>query len=150
MAEDSDCEIVTRRQLDAPRELVFDAWTDPVHVAKWWGPTGFTNTIYEMDVRPGGVWRFVMHGPDGTDYQNRNVYVEIVRPERIIFDHVSGPIFRMFATFEEEDGGTLLTMRMVFKSAEERNNVVERFGAVEGAKQTLQRLVEFLQSRSTK
>ena len=58
-------------------------WTDPEHVAKWWGPTGFTNTIYEMDVRPGGVWRFVMHGPDGIDYQNKIVYIEVVKPERL-------------------------------------------------------------------
>lgn len=148
MVDASDREIVTQRHLKAPRELVFDAWTNPVHVAKWWGPHGFTTTIHEMDVRPGGVWRLVLHGPDGTDYQNRSVFVEIVRPERIVFDHVTGPVFRMTATFEEQNLGTLLTMRMTFKTAEERNDCVTRFGAVEGAVQTLQRLDEFLQSNS--
>ena len=66
-----------------PRELVFKMWTDPKHVAQW-GPKGFTNTIYEMDVKPRGVWRFVMHGPDGVDYKNRIVYIEIVEPERLV------------------------------------------------------------------
>jgi uncharacterized protein YndB with AHSA1/START domain len=60
-----DREIITSRVYDAPRELVFKAWTDPKHIARWWGPNGFTTTIHEMDVRPGGAWRFIMHGPDG-------------------------------------------------------------------------------------
>jgi uncharacterized protein YndB with AHSA1/START domain len=64
----SDRENVTTRVFDAPRELVFRAWTNPKHESQWWGPNGFTNTIHEMDVRPGSVWRFVMHGPDGVDY----------------------------------------------------------------------------------
>src|SRR4051794_12623895 len=91
----SDREIVATRVFDAPRELVFKAWTDPEHLAQWWGPTGFTNTFHEFDLRPGGVWRFVMHGPDGVDYKNENVFVEIVKPERIVFDHVSGPKFQV-------------------------------------------------------
>jgi uncharacterized protein YndB with AHSA1/START domain len=79
----TDREIVTTRVFDAPREMVFDAWTDPKHIGQWWGPIGFTTTTHEMDVRPGGVWRFTMHGPDGRDYKNRIVYTEIVRPERL-------------------------------------------------------------------
>ncbi|AIF82529.1 hypothetical protein NTE_00447 [Candidatus Nitrososphaera evergladensis SR1] len=131
--------------IDAPRELVFNMWTDPEHVTKWWGPRGFTTTIYEMDVRPGGVWRFVMHGPDGTDYQNKIIYDEIVKPERIVYSHVSGPQFRVTATFDEqEDGKTKLTMRMLFESAGERDNVVKKYGAIEGLNQTLERLVEQL------
>src|ERR1700674_4219468 len=90
-ADTSDREIVVARVLDAPRALVFKMWTDPKHVAQWWGPNGFTITTYEMNVAPGGVWRFVMHGPDGRDYQNRVVYREIVEPERIVYEHVSGP-----------------------------------------------------------
>lgn len=139
-----DHEIVGERVFDAPRELVFRMWTDPEHVAQWWGPKGFTNTIQEMDVRRGGVWQFIMHGPDGRDYQNKNVYVEVVRPERIVFDHVSGPIFRATATFEEENGKTKVTMRMRFETAELRNKVAEEFGAVEGLQQTLGRLAEKL------
>lgn len=89
----SDREIVMTRVFDAPRELLFAAWIDPRHVARWWGPKGFRNTIHEMDARPGGVWEFVMHGPDGVDYRNRSIVLEIVRPERIVLSHLSGPRF---------------------------------------------------------
>lgn len=78
-------EISATRVFDAPRDLVWKMWTDRNHIINWWGPNGFTNTIHEMDVRPGGVWSLVMHGPDGRDYQNRFVYREIVKPERLVF-----------------------------------------------------------------
>ena len=87
----SDREIVVMRVFDSPRALVFKAWTDPKHLAHWWGPNGFSITTYEMEFKPGGVWRFVMHGPDGRDYQNENVYVEIAEPERLVYMHVSEP-----------------------------------------------------------
>jgi uncharacterized protein YndB with AHSA1/START domain len=141
----ADREIVATRVFDAPRELVFEMWTDPVHVAQWWGPNGFTNSIQEMDVRAGGAWRLVMHGPDGTDYPNKSVYVEVVRPQRIVYDHVSGPKFRMTATFDEEPGNkTRLTVRMVFETAALRDKTATEFGAVDGLKQTLGRLGEKL------
>jgi len=108
----TDREIVTARVVDAPREPVFEGWTDPKHVAQWWGPDGFTNTIQEMDVRPGGVWRLVMHGPDGIDYKNKSIFDEIVKPERLVYSHLSGPVFRMTVTFDEQDGKTTVTMRM--------------------------------------
>jgi len=76
----ADREIGTTRIFDAPRELVFRMWTDPEHVGNWWGPTGFKTTTQLIDVRPGGQWRFIMHGPDGTDYPNKIVFVEIVEP----------------------------------------------------------------------
>ena len=66
--------IVVKRLVDAPRELVWTAWTEPKHIAQWWGPNGFTNTIHAMDVKPGGVWRFIMHGPDGTHYPHNNIH----------------------------------------------------------------------------
>jgi uncharacterized protein YndB with AHSA1/START domain len=125
----SNLELVATRELDAPRDLVWAAWTDPVHIARWWGPRGFANTIHEMDVRPGGAWKLVMHGPDGTDYQNEHRYVEVVRPERIVMDHVSGPVFRMTATFEERGGRTLVTMRLTFATAAERDRAVKQFHA---------------------
>ena len=137
----ADREIVATRVFDAPRELVFQMWVDPQHVAQWWGPNGFTSTIQEMDVRPGGAWRLVMHGPDGTDYPNKSVYVEIVRPERIVYDHVSGPQFRMTATFADESGNkTRVTVRMVFETAALRDKTAKEFGAVEGLNQTIGRL----------
>lgn len=143
-AESGEREIVITHVFDAPRELVFQAWTDPKHVAKWWGPKGFTTTIHEMDVRPGGVWRFVMHGPDGTDYKNKIVYREIVKPERLVYSHVSGPQFEMTATFAKRGGKTELTARMVFESAAERARVIKEFGALEGLSQTFERLAEHL------
>jgi uncharacterized protein YndB with AHSA1/START domain len=82
--------IIGTRELDAPRELVFAAWTDPKHLAQWWEPNGFSTTTMSFDLRPGGVWRFVMHGPDGRDYQNRITFEEVVPPERIVYRHSGG------------------------------------------------------------
>jgi uncharacterized protein YndB with AHSA1/START domain len=138
----SDREIVVTRVFDAPRALVFKAWTDPKHLAHWWGPNGFSITTYEMNFKPGGVWRFVMHGPDGRDYQNEQVYVEIVEPERLVYRHVPHPQFQMTVTFADDGGKTKLTARMVFESAALRDKTVKEFGAVEGLKQTLGRLGE--------
>lgn len=141
--------IVTTRVFDAPRELVFEAWTNPKHLVQWWGPNGFTTTIRAIDVRPGGVWRFVMHGPDGVDFENRIVYEEIVKPERLVYRHPGGedvePVqIHTTITFEDHDGKPKLTMRMLFPSAAERDRVAEKYGAVEGAIQTLERLAEHL------
>ena len=145
----SDREILIMRLFDAPRELVFQAWTDPVHVVQWWGPRGFTSTILEMDVRPGGVWRLVMHGPDGTDYPNKIVFIEVVKPERLVYNHggdAEGDAveFKVTVTFADQGGKTELTMHSLFRSAEERAKVVREFGAIEGANQTLDRLGEYL------
>ena len=82
-------EIVATRIYGAPRELVWRVWTDPKHIAQWWGPQGFTNTIREMEVRPGGAWRFTMHGPDGKDYPNEIVFTEVMKPERLAYDHTA-------------------------------------------------------------
>src|SRR5713101_8242613 len=150
-AEDtSDREIVITRVFNAPRELVFEAMANPKQVVQWWGPRGFTTTIHEMDVRPGGVWRHTMHGPDGTDYPNKSVFIEIVKPERIVYSHGGGkkgdPGARFHATwtFEAQGGKTKLTLRMVFPSAEARDQVVKQYNAIEGGNQTLARLAEHL------
>ena len=143
-AVNDERQLMGTRVFDAPRELVWKMWTDPQHIEQWWGPRGFRNTIHEMDVRPGGHWRFVMHGPDGTDYQNHSIYVEVVEPERIVYDHVSGPLFRATATFEDLGGKTRVTMSSVFETAELRRKVVEQFGAETGMQQNLDRLVEYV------
>jgi uncharacterized protein YndB with AHSA1/START domain len=140
----TDREITTTRLVDAPRELVFDAFTQPEHVARWWGPNGFTNTIHVMDVRPGGEWRFVMHGPDGTDYPNKHIFREIVRPERIVMSHVSGPMFTMTVTLENQGGKTLVTMHALFETEADYSLAVNRFGAIEGARQNMARLAEYM------
>lgn len=112
-------ELIATREYDVPRELVFRAWTTPDLLARWWGPQGFTNTFHECDMRPGGTWRFIMHGPDGVDYPNHNVFVEIAPPERIVLDHLSGHEFRVTATFESFEGRTRVTFRQLFKKKEE-------------------------------
>jgi len=114
----ADREIVSTRVYDAPRELVFRAFSDPSLLALWWGPKDFTNTFHEFDLRPGGAWRFVMHGPDGTDYQIANDFIEVVSSERIVFQHLDPMhMFQMAMTFAEEAGKTRLTWRMLFESA---------------------------------
>jgi len=141
--------IVAVREFDAPRELVWQAWTDPKHLAQWWGPNGFTTTTSSYDARPGGVWRFVMHGPDGRDYQNRITFEEVVKPERIVYRHGGGadvePVqFKTTVTFEDIGGKTRLTMHMLFPSAAERDRVIKEYGADKGLVQTLARLAEHL------
>ena len=146
----ADREIVISRVFDAPLELVWDAWTDPKQVVQWWGPRGFTTTIHEMDVRPGGAWRQTMHGPDGANYPGRSVFSEVVKPERIVLTHSGGKEggrvvnFKSMWTFEAEGDQTRVTIRMVFDSVEEREFVAKEHGAIEGGKQTLQRLGEHL------
>jgi len=137
-------EILLTRIINAPRERVFKAWIEPEQVKQWWGPIGFTNTIHEMNVKPGGVWRFIMHGPDGIDYNNKIVFEEVDEPSLLVYKHVSGPVFHTTVTFEDEGSKTKLTMHTVFETAEELDYAVEKFGAIEGAKQTLSRLEEYL------
>lgn len=115
LARASKREVAITRIFDAPRELVFKAWTDPKHLAQWWGPKGFTLPGCEMDFRPGGAYRFVMRGPDGKDYPFHGVYLEIVEPERIAFtaiiDNAPGNELVTTATFAEEGGRTRLTVK---------------------------------------
>lgn len=144
--EAADNEIVITRLLDAPRELVWEAWTNPEHVAKWWGPNGFTTTTKSHDFRPGGLWIYTMHGPDGTDYPNEVKYIEIVKPERIIHSHGDGQRewFKSTSTFAVEHNQTRVTIKHIFPTAEERNEVALKYGAIEGGKQHLARLAELL------
>jgi len=141
--------MIGTRVFDAPRELVWTVWTDPKHLAQWWGPTGFSTTTSAFDMRPGGVWRFVMHGPDGRDYQNRITFDEIVKPERLVYHHAGDddvePVqFTTTVTFEDLGGKTRLTMRGVFPSAAARDRVIKEYGADKGLVQTLERLGEYL------
>ncbi len=147
----SDREIVMTKVLDAPRELVFKVWTDPEHMVKWWGPEGFTTTLIELDLRPGGAWRFIMHGPDGRDFPNKIVFTEIVKPERLAYTHSDdgGPLdvtFEVLVTFEKQGDKTKLTMRSVFESAEILDYLNSEFHATEGGIQHLQRLHDYLTS----
>ncbi len=147
--------IIGTREFDAPRELVFAAWTDPKHLSQWWGPNGFTTTTSSFDFKPGGVWRFVMHGPDGRDYQNRVTFMEIVPPERIVYRHGGGddvePVqFQQTVIFEDLGGRTRLTWRGVFPSAAERDHVIKEYHADKGLTQTMARLAEFVAAQSSR
>lgn len=140
-----DREIVLVRVIDAPRERVFRAWTEPDRIGKWFGPNGFTCRIHAMDVRVGGRWRFDLIAPGGTVYDNRVDYLEIVRPERLVFDHGSDRDddpgrFRVTVTFDEQaDGKTVVTLRQLHPTAERRRAGIG-FGAVELGLQTLDKL----------
>ncbi len=128
----------------APRALVWRMWTQQEHITNWWGPNGFTTTIEHMDVRPGGEWRFVMHGPDGTDYPNHKVY-EVVAPiERLVMNHVCEPHHRMEAIFGDVDGGTEVNVRMLFDSAEVCSAIIARVGADEKLVENLVKLEKYL------
>ena len=155
VSDTSDRELILSRVFDAPRDLVWEAWTDPLQVAQWWGPNGFTTTIEIMDVRPGGHWRHVMHGPNGTDYPNDIVFLEVVKHERIVYSNKGGKKgepdvqFESTWTFEEQQGKTKVTLHMIFPTAEVRKQVVEVYKAIEGGEQTLGRLAEHLAGSSS-
>jgi uncharacterized protein YndB with AHSA1/START domain len=140
------CELVIKRTFNAPRELVFKAWTEAEHLKHWWGPKGFTITVQEINVKPGGVWTYVMHGADGVDYNNKIDFIEVVSPERLVYSHGDGTDehFRVTVTFADQGNKTELIMRMLFKSAEELDKAVKQYGAIEGAKSTFDRLEEEL------
>lgn len=144
----ADREIILKQTFAAPRDLVFAAWTDRKHIAKWWGPNGFTTTTERLELRPGGLWVYTMHGPDGTDYPNWIRYHEIDRPARLVYDHGGEPdtpaLFHVTITFVETAGKTEVTMHSVFPTAAARDEVVQRYGAIEGGKQHLARLGEHL------
>jgi uncharacterized protein YndB with AHSA1/START domain len=153
-ADPSGTTLTFTRVYDAPRELVWQAWTDPRQLLQWWGPRGFTTTTQHQEVRVGGEWRYVMHGPDGRDYRNVVTYLEVRAPERLRFRHGGEPgtepvSHELSATFEPEgEGGrrTRLTMRMSFASQQARDHVVREYHADEGGRQTLARLDEHLQA----
>ncbi len=151
LSDTTDREIYATRLLDAPRELVWKAWTEPAHIAQWWGPDGFTNTIHKMDVQPGGEWLFVMHGPDGTDYDNRVVFREVVPPRRLVYQHGEKgrpDHFLVTATFTAQGNQTRLDMQMLFETQADRDLVIEKYGALEGQKQTLKRMEDYLTGMS--
>jgi len=121
--------------LNAPRDPVGKVFTEQEHIKNWWGPDGFTSTIFKMEVKPGGVWEFIMHGADGKDYKNKSIFKEIVKPERIVFEHESFPKFATTITFEDKNRKTLLTWRMLFETEELLQNTIRTFKADEGLKQ---------------
>jgi len=150
VAPTTDRELVQVRDLEAPRHLVFQAWSDPKRIDVWWGPKGFRNKTHKMSFKNGGEWIYTMHGPDGVDYENKVVYIDIQEPERLTYWHGDGgdekmhQPFHVTVTFESiGEKRTRLTMKMVIATAEEKEKLVQ-FGAIEGGVQTIDRLVEYL------
>ena len=141
----ADRELTITRFFNAPVNLVWDVWTKPEHIKNWWGPNGFYNTIFEMDVKPGGVWDFIMHGPDGTAYKNKSVFKEIVKNKKIVYEHISGPKFLATVEFEKQGDKTFLTWTMRFESKEEFIRTIKTFKADEGLKQNIEKLETYLE-----
>jgi uncharacterized protein YndB with AHSA1/START domain len=141
-------EIVITRVFDAPRELVFKAFTDPTSLPQWWGPRNLTTIIDKMELRPGGVWRYVSHEADGTAYGFHGVYHDVVWPERLVqtfeFEGTPGHVSLDTATFEEQDGKTKLTAKSVFQSLADRDAMVQS-GMQEGSSEGMDRLAELVE-----
>ena len=162
----ADRDFVITRTFDAPRPLVFQAWTDPQRMARWWGPRGFTNPVCKLDVQPGGAYRIVMRGADGTDYPINGVYREVVEPHRLVMtvdcsehpaawhdlvnpnrDKTQPPALESVqtVTFDAHGGQTKLTIRSSFESTATRDGLL-KIGMNEGWSQSLDRLAEELQT----
>ncbi|MFG2030463.1 SRPBCC family protein [Streptomyces sp. NPDC048825] len=141
-------EIVISRVIDAPRELVFEAFTEVRHLSRWWGPEGFTTTTRSFEFRVGGEWVFVLHGPDGTDYQEWISWTGLAPPERIEFLHGEfrddPNAFESVLTFESDGAATRIEMRTVFPTKELRDEAVEKYHAIEGGRQTLSNLATYV------
>jgi uncharacterized protein YndB with AHSA1/START domain len=138
--------LVIERIFDAPRELVFQAWTDPAHLVHWLGPRGFTGAVIQMDVRPGGAYRFHLRSADGPEYWMQGIYREVAAPARFVRTCVwtdaegnqTAPASVMTVTFEEHKGRTKLTFKEVFESAAARD------AHRSGTESALERLAEYL------
>lgn len=152
MVTEGEREIVVERTFDAPRPLVWQAFTRVEHLAEWWGPTGFTTTTEKMDFRVGGVWTYMMHGPDGTDYPNEIRYEAIEEPSLIAFRHsdrdgTEPACHANTITLDDVGGGrTRVRMRLEFPTKELKDTVVREYGAIEGGKQTMAHLAEYLET----
>ena len=144
----ADREIVISRVIDAPPELVFEAFTEVRHLSQWWGPEGFTTTTRAFEFRVGGEWVFVMHGPDGTDYQEWISWTEIAPPERIALLHGEfrgdPNAFASVITFTPEGAATRIEMRTLFPTKALRDEAVEKYHAIEGGEQTLGNLAAYV------
>lgn len=141
-----DREVVLQREIPFPRALVWKAMVEPEHMKRWWGPDGFRIEGVSLDLRIGGAWTFVMVGPDGTRFPNHSIFTEITPLSKLVFDHGDGERVWFVATIELQDTatGTLVKLRHLFPSKESRDEVVEKYGAIEGGKQHLAKLEAYV------
>jgi uncharacterized glyoxalase superfamily protein PhnB/uncharacterized protein YndB with AHSA1/START domain len=146
-----DREIIINRLLDAPRELVFEVWTNPKHLVNWWGCKNFSSTFQQIEIKPGGKWHFVMNGPDGTSFANFVLFTEVVKPERLAYLHAASeteePNFKVTVTFEERGQKTWLTMRSIYATTAERDHAVSEIGVIKGSNETIDKLELYIKSK---
>ncbi len=140
----SSRELLISQTLNAPIELVWEVWTQPQHLAQWWGPDGFSNTIQVMDVKPGGEFNLTMHAPDGTGYRNKSIYTEVVLHKKLVYDHLTGPKFTATVDFEAQGESTHIRWRLLFESEEEFIRTVKTFKADVGLKQNVEKLAVYV------
>lgn len=138
-----NCELRTISILEAPIEMVWEAWTNPVHITNWWGPKGFTSTIHTMDLRENGEWKLTLHGPDGTNFANRSIFKEIVPLRKIVFEHFN-PHFFTTVLLESQGDATQMDWTLQFDTAEMRDTIVRVHKADEGQQQNIERLEKYL------
>ncbi|RHX89058.1 SRPBCC family protein [Leptospira stimsonii] len=142
--------VIYKRYFDVSVDLLFEAWSSQEHLSEWWGPDGFTLTTKSLDFSNGGIWDFVMHGPDGHDYKNKIQFTEIKKPHSIIYKHLGDGEgtkdvdFESKIVFEEAGEGSNLTMEQIFPSKEELERVNRKYGAIEGGKQHMENLAKYL------
>lgn len=147
-----DNKLIFKRYFDSPKELVFEAWSSPEHLGKWWGPDGFTLTTHSMDFSNGGTWDFTMHGPDGRNYKNKIQFIEINKPHSIVYkqlgeeEDAEGVRFQTKVFFKEVRGGINLVIEMEFPSKKELERVERKYRSIEGAEQHIKRLGEYVAS----
>ena len=136
------------RTLQAPIELVWEVWTTPEHIAQWWGPNGFTNTIQKMDVQEGGEWKLTMHGPDGTNYPNRSIYKEVIPYKKIVFEHFN-PHFITTVHFEAVGQTTVMNWSALFDSEEMLQTIIKAHKADKGMRENVEKLESYLSNLKT-
>ncbi len=148
IAEPGKQEIIMTRTFDAPRELVYRAYTDPRLIPQWWGPKSETTTVDQMDVRQGGSWRYIQRNDDGQEYAFRGVYHEVKAPERLVytfeFEGMPGHVLLETVIFEEEGSKTKLTDQIVFQTIDDRDGMLKT-GMEQGAAESMERLEKLLQ-----
>jgi len=143
----TDREITVSRILNAPIELVWEVWTNPNHIKNWWGPDGFTNTITQMEVTPGGKWNLVMHGPDGTDYDNESIFTEVEWHKKIAYHHISDHEFIATIAFETKGEQTYIHWQMLFPTKEELMRIVSMYDIADGLQQNANKLEFYIKNQ---
>lgn len=140
----ADRELIFTRLLDAPVKLVWKIWTNPEHIKLWWGPDGFTNSINKMDLKPNGEWDLVMHSPDGSNYDIKCVFREVVKHKKIVYEQLTQFRYKASIEFESRKDKTLLYWHMLFESKEYLVQASKTYGVNTGFKQNTERLINYL------